>query len=385
MLCFDFSTPSSVKRKSRFESRFSRFLRNSQFEKPKEPEVEVFCDKRVDISCDEDKPSMPANDLQSEQPIVGTDEKEEQQRSEEVSVIRQAEEVEVAVEESSKTNPNEAESDESKSNDVVEKDEKGVVEELTSDVAAEKDVKAGEMSKDREEDKDQCVALEDGAMDSKAIDETVESPKESFDQTDVSPSELRQSESAAVHWSCADTHSIEEDKTEGDSTQHETHESLSNQANEVPSDPVDLSSHMDSTASPRLSAVAISDPPSPSHSEDGESPSLDRLRRMHAANRRQSQLFDLQNADSLTPSQQLLYHSSVSIPPTVVSRLAKERPKYTESDLVIERKRVELEAKRESEEVLAVMNDSLKKYESQNVRIVALLLRRTSCRSSAFS
>ena len=106
---------------------------------------------------------------------------------------------------------------------------------------------------------------------------------------------------------------------------------------------------------------------------------------MHAANRRQSQLFDLQNADSLTPSQQLLYHSSVSIPPTVVSRLAKERPKYTESDLVIERKRVELEAKRESEEVLAVMNDSLKKYESQNVRIVALLLRRTSCRSSAFS
>ena len=379
MLCFDFSTPSSVKRKSRFESRFSRFLRNSQFVKPKEPEVEVFCDKRVDISCSEDKPSMPANDLQSEQPIVGTDEKEEQERSEEVSVIRQAEEVEVAVEESSKTNPNEAESDESKSNDVVEKDEKRVVEELTSDVGTEKDVNAGEMNKD------QCVATEDSAMDSKASDETMESPKESLDQTDVSPSELRQSESAAVHLICADTNSIEEDKTEDDSTQHETHEPLSNQANEVQSDPVDLSSHIDSTASPRLSAVAISDPPSPSHSEDGESPSLDRLRRMHAANRRQSQLFDLQNADSLTPSQQLLYHSSVSIPPTVVSRLAKERPKYTESDLVIERKRAELEAKKESEEVLAVMNDSLKKYESQNVRIVALLLRRTSCRSSAFS
>ena len=47
VLCFDFTTPTSVKRKSRYESRFSRFLQNSHFATQSEPEIEIFSDKRV--------------------------------------------------------------------------------------------------------------------------------------------------------------------------------------------------------------------------------------------------------------------------------------------------------------------------------------------------
>ena len=50
VLCFDFTRPSSVKRKSRFESRFSRFLQNSHFAVQSEPEIEIFSDKRVALT-----------------------------------------------------------------------------------------------------------------------------------------------------------------------------------------------------------------------------------------------------------------------------------------------------------------------------------------------
>ena len=50
VLCFDFTTPSSVKRKSRYESRFSRFLQNSHFATQSEPEIEIFSDKRVALN-----------------------------------------------------------------------------------------------------------------------------------------------------------------------------------------------------------------------------------------------------------------------------------------------------------------------------------------------
>ena len=50
VLCFDFTTPTSVKRKSRYESRFSRFLQNSHFAAQSEPEIEIFSDKRVALN-----------------------------------------------------------------------------------------------------------------------------------------------------------------------------------------------------------------------------------------------------------------------------------------------------------------------------------------------
>ena len=126
----------------------------------------------------------------------------------------------------------------------------------------------------------------------------------------------------------------------------------------LPPNPSNDSHLSSSSSSPSLSP---SPPVSPS------SRPLQQIRQLHAANRRQSALFDLQTSDSPTPSHSLLYFSSVPIPPSLITRLTSEKPKYTESDLIIERKRVELAAKAESEKVIALLTDSLKKTESQVV------------------
>ena len=112
--------------------------------------------------------------------------------------------------------------------------------------------------------------------------------------------------------------------------------------------------------------------------------SLAHIRQLHTANRRQSILFDQSHArpqpieplkpESIrmpegvqTPSQILMGTAAVTLPTALLQRLKTDVVKYTEADLLIERKRVALESKRESEEALAVMEDMLKKEKEKIV------------------
>ena len=112
--------------------------------------------------------------------------------------------------------------------------------------------------------------------------------------------------------------------------------------------------------------------------------SLAHIRQLHTANRRQSILFDQSHArpqpieplkpESIktpegvqTPSQILMGTAAVTLPTALLQRLKTDVVKYTEADLLIERKRVALESKKESEEALAVMEDMLKKEKEKIV------------------
>ena len=112
--------------------------------------------------------------------------------------------------------------------------------------------------------------------------------------------------------------------------------------------------------------------------------SLAHIRQLHTANRRQSILFDQSHAHPQlveplkpegintpegmqTPSQVLMGTAAVTLPTALLQRLKTDVVKYTEADLLIERKRVALESKRESEEALAVMEDMLKKEKEKIV------------------
>lgn len=112
--------------------------------------------------------------------------------------------------------------------------------------------------------------------------------------------------------------------------------------------------------------------------------SLAHIRQLHTANRRQSILFDQSHARPQpieplkpeaiktpegvqTPSQVLMGTAAVTLPTALLQRLKTDVVKYTEADLLIERKRVALESKRESEEALAVMEDMLKKEKEKIV------------------
>ena len=112
--------------------------------------------------------------------------------------------------------------------------------------------------------------------------------------------------------------------------------------------------------------------------------SLAHIRQLHTANRRQSILFDQSHArpqpieplksESIktpegmqTPSQVLMGTAAVTLPTALLQRLKTDVVKYTEADLLIERKRVALESKKESEEALAVMEDMLKKEKEKIV------------------
>ena len=55
------------------------------------------------------------------------------------------------------------------------------------------------------------------------------------------------------------------------------------------------------------------------------------------------------------------------LPASLLQRLKTDGLKYTEADMLIERKRVAIESKKESEEALAVMEDMLKKHEKKIV------------------
>ena len=116
--------------------------------------------------------------------------------------------------------------------------------------------------------------------------------------------------------------------------------------------------------------------------------SLAHIRQLHTANRRQSILFDQSHAhpqlvESLkpesikmpegvqTPSQVLMGTAAVTLPTALLQRLKTDVVKYTEADLLIERKRVALESKKESEEALAVMEDMLKKEKEKIVAATA--------------
>ena len=68
-----------------------------------------------------------------------------------------------------------------------------------------------------------------------------------------------------------------------------------------------------------------------------------------------------------TPSQQLLYSSSILLPQSVVKRLRTEDLKYTEADMIIERKRIALESKKDSEQLLALQEDTIKNLETKIV------------------
>lgn len=112
--------------------------------------------------------------------------------------------------------------------------------------------------------------------------------------------------------------------------------------------------------------------------------SLAHIRQLHTANRRQSILFDQSHARPQpieplkpegittpegikTPSQVLMGTAAVTLPTALLQRLKTDVVKYTEADLLIERKRVALESKKESEEALAVMEDMLKKEKEKIV------------------
>ena len=66
-------------------------------------------------------------------------------------------------------------------------------------------------------------------------------------------------------------------------------------------------------------------------STQNKSISLDSIRELHEANHRESMLFDQAHS---TPSQHLLYSSSILLPQSVVKRLRTEDLKYTEADIV---------------------------------------------------
>ena len=99
-------------------------------------------------------------------------------------------------------------------------------------------------------------------------------------------------------------------------------------------------------------------------STQNKSISLDSIRELHETNHRESMLFDQAHS---TPSQQLLYSSSILLPQSVVKRLRTEDLKYTEADMIIERKRIALESKKDSEQVLALQEDTIKNLETKIV------------------
>ena len=99
-------------------------------------------------------------------------------------------------------------------------------------------------------------------------------------------------------------------------------------------------------------------------STQNKSISLDSIRELHETNRRESMLFDQAHS---TPSQQLLYSSSILLPQSVVKRLRTEDLKYTEADMIIERKRIALESKKDSEQLLALQEDTIKNRETKIV------------------
>ena len=99
-------------------------------------------------------------------------------------------------------------------------------------------------------------------------------------------------------------------------------------------------------------------------STQNKSISLDSIRELHEANHRESMLFDQAHS---TPSQQLLYSSSILLPQSVVKRLRTEDLKYTEADMIIERKRIALESKKDSEQLLALQEDTIKNLETKIV------------------
>ena len=97
-------------------------------------------------------------------------------------------------------------------------------------------------------------------------------------------------------------------------------------------------------------------------STQNKSISLDSIRELHEANHRESMLFDQAHS---TPSQQLLYSSSILLPQSVVKRLRTEDLKYTEADMIIERKRIALDSKKDSEQLLALQEDTIKNLETK--------------------
>ena len=99
-------------------------------------------------------------------------------------------------------------------------------------------------------------------------------------------------------------------------------------------------------------------------STQNKSISLDSIRELHEANHRESMLFDQAHS---TPSQHLLYSSSILLPQSVVKRLRTEDLKYTEADMIIERKRIALESKKDSEQALALQEDTIKNLETKIV------------------
>lgn len=125
------------------------------------------------------------------------------------------------------------------------------------------------------------------------------------------------------------------------------------------------------------SSLLHPDSPAPARPSFLPPGSLDHIRQLHSANRRQSILFDMNHAhkpqapepvaNEKSPSQQLLSNTSVVLPASLLQRLKTDGLKYTEADMLIERKRVAIESKKESEEALAVMEDMLKKHEKKIV------------------
>lgn len=127
------------------------------------------------------------------------------------------------------------------------------------------------------------------------------------------------------------------------------------------------------------SSLLHPDSPAPARPSFLPPGSLDHIRQLHSANRRQSILFDMNHAhkpqapepvaNEKSPSQQLLNNTSVVLPASLLQRLKTDGLKYTEADMLIERKRVAIESKKESEEALAVMEDMVKKHEKKIVRV----------------
>lgn len=59
----------------------------------------------------------------------------------------------------------------------------------------------------------------------------------------------------------------------------------------------------------------------------------------------------------------------VTLPTMLLQHLKTDAVKYTEADMLIERKRVALESKKESEEALAVMEEMLRKEKEKIVEV----------------
>ena len=110
-----------------------------------------------------------------------------------------------------------------------------------------------------------------------------------------------------------------------------------------------------------------------------QSSSLAHIRQLHTANRRQSILFDQSHTKPVaevprpdgvkSPSQVLMNTALVTLPTMLLQHLKTDVVKYTEADMLIERKRVALESKKESEEALAVMEEMLRKEKEKIVEV----------------